>query len=174
MGRILKALRERLRKWAETPPPVSGANVATILVADDEPYIVRYAEVNLQRAGYRVITTTAADNVLPLAQLEHPALIVLDSHMPHPRPTGCEILRALRADPKLGQTPVVLMASGVARHIDGECCRDRLTEAEHGALTGYLLKPFNPMDLLKLVRQRIALDPYHGVDPYFRGSGRLH
>jgi CheY-like chemotaxis protein len=139
----------------DKPPPLPAPAPATILVADDEPYIVRLIEVSLQRASYRVVTTTVADKVLPLIQSERPALIVLESHMPDYRPTGCEILRALRSDPTLAETPVILLGHK-GEHAGGDCCQRHLSAGEDATRTDYLLKPFNPMELLTLVRR--ALD----------------
>src|SRR5688572_20848715 len=50
-----------------------------ILVGDDERHIVRLVEVNLQRAGYYVVTTMDREAILDLARADPPDLIVIDA-----------------------------------------------------------------------------------------------
>lgn len=58
-------------------------------------------------------------------------LVLLDLNMP--RMNGIEFLRALRADPELSPTPVVVLTTSDAE-------RDKV-EAYHLHVAGYLLKP---------------------------------
>ena len=53
-----------------------------VLVVDDEPHIVRLVEVNLQRAGYQVITASSGAEALEKISDEKPDLVTLDILMP--------------------------------------------------------------------------------------------
>ena len=54
-----------------------------ILAVDDERHIVRLVEVNLQRAGYEVVTAYDGREALEKVKSENPDLIVLDVMMPY-------------------------------------------------------------------------------------------
>jgi DNA-binding response OmpR family regulator len=49
------------------------------LVADDEPHVLRLAEVNLRRAGYEVLTASTPAEALDLARQHLPDLLIVDS-----------------------------------------------------------------------------------------------
>lgn len=125
-------------------------------MADDEPHIVRLVGVNLRRAGYAVIATTRWERVLDLARSARPALIILDLSMAdasRDEPTGCRIVRALRADPLVSDAPVILLAVKSARAEEFRPCADLAPDA-----VTYFFKPFVPSELLALVRQRLHPD----------------
>lgn len=68
-----------------------------ILVVDDERHIVRLIEINLERAGYHVITAYDGVEALKKVASEKPHMVILDIMMP--RMDGWEVLAKLRADP---------------------------------------------------------------------------
>jgi len=53
-----------------------------ILAVDDERHIVRLIQVNLERAGYQVITAFDGTEGLKKVETEKPDLVVLDVMMP--------------------------------------------------------------------------------------------
>lgn len=116
-----------------------------IYVVDDEPLISRLAQVNLERAGYKV--QTALDGMEALQALQsgkvQPDLILLDVMMPFM--DGFELLEQLRADFQLQSIPVVVMT---ARSRD----EDMLVGKELGARQ-YLTKPINPTELISTVNE---------------------
>ena len=114
-----------------------------VLAVDDERYIRRLVEVNLQRAGYRV--STAEDGVEALERIreERPDLVVLDVMMP--RKDGMAVLKELKADPATADIPVVMLT---AKAQDADVFRGW----QEGA-NCYLTKPFNPMELLTFVKR---------------------
>jgi CheY-like chemotaxis protein len=131
-----------------------------ILVADDEPAIIRLVDINLQRAGYAAITTTDWEEVLPMARATRPEVIVLDIRMPRRasrteehEETGCELVRAIRADPSLSGIPVILLTYRSARAVEDSRCPDLPPDA-----ATYLYKPFNPAELLSLVNDLIRTE----------------
>ena len=83
-----------------------SALATKVLVADDDELLRTLMEHKLTAAGYEVVTATDGSEALALAAREHPDVIVLDAMMP--QRDGFEVLRALKADPSLGGTPVVI------------------------------------------------------------------
>ena len=114
-----------------------------ILVVDDEKHIVRLVQLNLERAGYEVITAYDGLEALEKVQSEHPDMIVLDVMMP--RLDGFETLRRLRANPETAEIPVIMLTAKSQE-------QDIFTGWQSGA-DCYLTKPFNPMELLTFVKR---------------------
>lgn len=119
---------------------------ARILVADDEPDVLRLVRLKLERAGYEVVTATAGDEALGLALSAVPALVLLDVSMPGM--DGLEVCRAIKRQlgPR-GPRVVILSARGLARDVSGGL--------ESGA-DGYIVKPFSPNALLAEVQRYLA------------------
>ena len=121
----------------EAPPgPTLTSGPLTILVADDDPTIVRLLTLALEPEGFRVVTANDGKTALDRARREHPALILLDWEMPGA--DGIEVTRTLRSDsdPALRDVPVVLITalSGV----------DNTAAGFAAGVTDYLTKPFRP------------------------------
>jgi len=108
----------------------------TILVADDDPTMVRLLTLALEPDGFRVVTANDGKAALEQASLEHPALILLDWQMPGA--DGIEVTRALRRneDPALRDVPVVL--------ITAQSGPDNTAAGFAAGVTDYLTKPFRP------------------------------
>ncbi|HIE09534.1 MAG TPA: response regulator [Armatimonadetes bacterium] len=116
---------------------------ARILVVDDEPEIVRAIRTNLELEGYEVLEAYNGPDALKIARSERPDLVVLDVLMPEM--DGWQVLREIRGDKELKDTPVVLLtALSSDRDVD--------TGWELGAHR-YLTKPFEPQRLIEVVRE---------------------
>jgi CheY-like chemotaxis protein len=81
----------------------------TILVVDDEFVIREVLTELLEWEGYTVLTATNGEEGLEQIAGARPSLVLLDFMMPVM--DGLEMLRRLRADPALRDTPVVLMTA---------------------------------------------------------------
>lgn len=114
-----------------------------ILAVDDERHIVRLVEVNLQRAGYEVVTAYDGREALEKVQSENPDLVVLDVMMPYM--DGFEVLKNLKADPKTAEIPVIMLT---AKAQDAD-----VFKGWQSGVDCYLTKPFNPMELLTFVKR---------------------
>ena len=79
-----------------------------ILLADDEPMIHQIAGKLLTSAGYNVLMATNGRQAIALAREEQPVLIVLDLVMPEM--TGLDVVRGIRNDPSLEETPILIMS----------------------------------------------------------------
>src|SRR4029079_2207400 len=96
---------------APAPQAATSTGPRTILVADDDPTIVRLLTLTLEQDGFRVVSANDGASALQLARQERPHLILLDWQMPQAE--GIEVTRRLRseADPALRDVPVVLITS---------------------------------------------------------------
>ncbi len=92
---------------ADSGEPKGQKHSDTILVIDDDPSIRDVLTRLLGPEGFAV--HTAVDGVEGLAQARalRPAIIILDVLMP--RLDGWEVLRALKTDPDLAATPVIML-----------------------------------------------------------------
>ena len=134
----------------------------TILVVEDEPAIQDLIQINLEMAGYRVLTYDSAESALKQVQLELPDLALLDWMLPGM--SGVELARRLRADSRTKSLPIILLTA------KGEE-EDKLKGLESGA-DDYMTKPFSVRELearIKAVLRRRAPEltqdviEYHGL-----------
>jgi len=131
--------------------PVSPPGATTILIADDDPDIIRLLTMTLRPEGFRLVSAYDGETALAIARTERPDLILMDWNMPER--DGIEVCRALRAesDPRLRDVPVVLLTA-----------RARAEDTAAGFAAGatdYLTKPFKPTHVRSrvhtwLLRQR--------------------
>jgi DNA-binding response OmpR family regulator len=113
-----------------------------VLLVDDEQSIRTICRVNLEGDGLAV--TEAADGTEALDQVrqERPSLVLLDVMMPSV--DGWKVAKELAADDDTRDIPVVFLSARAARE-------DRLRAQELGAV-GYVVKPFDPVELAVVVR----------------------
>lgn len=110
-----------------------------ILLADDDPQILRALRITLSARGYEVITAPDGKQALRAAIDEHPDLIVLDLGMPGL--SGLEVIEAVRG---WSQMPI-LVVSGRADSLD------KVYALDAGA-DDYVTKPFAADELLARIR----------------------
>ena len=118
----------------------------TVLIADDEPNIVVSLEFMLRREGHRILVAHDGTEALDLIRCEHPQLVLLDAMMPGL--TGFEVCEAVRADPGLAATRI-LMLSAKARPTD-------MARGVGAGADAYVTKPFATRDLIERVRGLLA------------------
>ena len=114
-----------------------------IVVADDEPYVLRSLEYTLSRAGYRVVTAVDGQDALEKIVAEIPDLVFLDIQMP--RLNGNEVCRRLRQESTLPDLHVIVIT---AKGQESE----RQFALECGA-SEYITKPYSPRKVLERVRE---------------------
>lgn len=81
----------------------------TVLIADDDPMMVNTLVRAARRAGITPVTDTTSENVVKLAKLHRPQLIVLDVYQTI---DGRDLLVALKADPNTRHIRVVMVSGG--------------------------------------------------------------
>ena len=114
-----------------------------VLVVDDEPFIRMAVSMMLTLEGHTVETAADGETALRLAEQFLPAVILTDLHMQ--RMNGLALLAAVRANPAMANTRVVL--------ITGEYSSD--TAATAGPKVDCrLTKPFTRAQLLDALKAR--------------------
>ena len=131
-------LRRRLNAEVSTP---SGKNILEvaldknmkILIVDDFSTMRRIIKNLLRDLGF-TNTHEADDGVtaLPMLRSGDFAFLVTDWNMPGM--TGINLLKEVRADPKLVALPVLMVTA--------EAKRDQIIEAAQAGVNGYVVKPF--------------------------------
>lgn len=113
-----------------------------ILIVDDSPTIRDITASTLRSANYDVIEAEHGVAGLDVLRREPVDLIISDLHMY--TMGGVEFVSKVRENPKHAATPILFLTTEEA---------DDLKEVgrEVGA-TGWMVKPFDPAELLKLVR----------------------
>jgi two-component system, OmpR family, KDP operon response regulator KdpE len=110
-----------------------------ILIADDDPQILRALKVTLRARGYEIFTAGDGVEALDMAAQHHPDLVMLDLGMP--KLDGVEVIQGLR-----GWTQVpVLVVSGRTD------AADKVDALDAGA-DDYVTKPFAIDELLARIR----------------------
>lgn len=108
-----------------------------ILIIDDEPSILRIAQLGLQIQGWKSLTVTSGQRGLELAVTEAPDAILLDVMMPDL--DGMMVLKQLKVDPQTAPIPVIFLTAKSQ-------AADRLKFYQAG-VSGVILKPFDPTTL---------------------------
>ncbi len=115
----------------------------TVLAVDDERSIVRLVQVNLQRAGYNVVTASDGKQALDMIEAEPPDMVISDVMMPFM--DGFELLKRLKQNPVTRELPIIMLT---AKAMDSD-----VYEGWRAGADFYLTKPFNPQELLMWVRR---------------------
>ncbi|MGA9753641.1 MAG: response regulator [Desulfobaccales bacterium] len=124
-------------------PPVARRPGRPILVVEDNRDNLLVITAVLDEAGYKYITAADGQEAVARAREASPALILMDLHLPDVG--GLEAARQIKADPLLAGTPIVALTAMAMR---GD--REEILAA---GLDDYLAKPFEPQELMQLVRR---------------------
>ena len=119
-----------------------------VLVVDDEPFICRSLSFVLRKDDYEVFEARNGEEALAIIREHHPDLVFLDVMMP--KLNGFDVTRAVKADPSLQGTKIVLLT---AKGQDA----DRQVGEDVGA-DDYMTKPFSPTKILERARDLLERD----------------
>jgi CheY-like chemotaxis protein len=123
---------------------VAGAQ--RVLVVDDDDVIRQLITVNLELEGFEVVTAFDGQDALDKVKEAGVSVVTLDVMMP--RVDGWEAAARLRSDPETAHIKVVLL-SARAQEAD-------LQRGEKIGVDAYLTKPFDPDELIEMVRRLAA------------------
>ena len=113
--------------------------MATILVIEDEPELVKVLRSYLEQAGFSVISASRGDTGLSIWERKRPDIVLLDLNMPGM--DGLDVAREIR---RKGDTPIIMLTARVEE-------TDELVGLELGA-DDYIAKPFSPKLVVARVR----------------------
>lgn len=106
-----------------------------ILIVDDFPTMRKIVKSVLKQLGYQNISE-AEDGQLALNFLKvNPQIEFIVSDWNMPNMTGIELLKMVRADPKLKHLPFLMVTA--------EADKDNIVEAVKSGVNNYIVKPFN-------------------------------
>jgi len=125
---------------------VPGRSPKTVVIVDDEAFILMMLDEKLRSRGYRTILRKRADDLLKVVEQERPDLIILDWMMPGI--SGIEALKRLRDHP-IGATVPVFMLTARGQGTDEQA-------GYSAGVTRYLTKPFSPNHVLRLVEETVG------------------
>ncbi len=120
-----------------------------ILVADDDPPILRIVQIVLSKHGVTVITAQDGEEAFQMAIVEKPDAILLDIHMP--KMNGLEVLSKLKATEGTARIPVGFLTA--AKELE------TFKQAQELGGLLYVIKPFKPERLVDTVGLLLACQP---------------
>jgi DNA-binding response OmpR family regulator len=121
---------------------LSTADMATVLIVDDDPKIRELLRLYVEREGHRAAFAADGPEALAVAGQSRPDLVLLDVMLPGL--DGFEVCRQLR---EVSDVPVVVLT---ARSGDS----DKVVGLDIGA-DDYIVKPFSPRELMARVRVQL-------------------
>jgi two-component system chemotaxis response regulator CheY len=127
------------------PPPSSDAppTVKRILTIDDSKTMRDMLRFTLVDAGFSVLQAVDGQDGLDVLKKEKVDVVITDINMP--KLDGYGVIRHLRADASYDDTPILVLST------EGDQ-KTREIGRDAGA-TGWLVKPFDPDQLVDIVRQ---------------------
>jgi len=116
----------------------------TILTVDDSASIRQMVSFTLKQAGYTVVEADDGANGLNVAKSNGGiGLVITDLNMPNMN--GLELIRNLRTLPAYKFTPILMLTT--------ESDDSKKMEGKQAGATGWIVKPFNPEQLLKVIQK---------------------
>jgi len=123
-----------------------------ILIADDDPQILRALRVTLSAKGYQVVTATDGQETISRMIDEHPDLVMLDLGMPGL--DGVEVIQGIRG---WSAVPILVVSGRTG-------AGDKVDALDAGA-DDYVTKPFSIDELLARIRALTRRHPLHEPEP---------
>lgn len=115
-----------------------------MLVVDDNKVIRQLIRVNLELEGFEVVTAADGAECLDVIHEVRPDVVTLDVVMP--RLDGLRTAARLRSDPRTRGLPLVVVSA---------CTQYEVEVGSEVGVDAFLAKPFEPADLLGIVRQLV-------------------
>jgi two-component system chemotaxis response regulator CheY len=117
--------------------------VATILAVDDSASMRQMVSFTLKGAGYNVVEAVDGVDALNKAKAQSFDCIVTDVNMPNK--DGIALIKDLRSLPNYKFTPMLMLTT--------ESGMDKKQQGKEAGATGWIVKPFNPDQLLKTIKK---------------------
>ena len=117
----------------------------TILAVDDSASMRQMVSFTLKGAGFDVVEASDGAEALRLAKTKAFNLVITDINMPNM--DGITLVKELRALPNYKFTPLLLLTT--------ESSPEKKQQGKAAGATGWIVKPFNPEQLIGTVRKVI-------------------
>jgi two-component system, chemotaxis family, chemotaxis protein CheY len=119
---------------------------ASILAVDDSASMRQMVSFTLKGAGYDVVEAADGVEALSIAKSRSVNLVITDVNMPNM--DGISLIRELRALPSYKFTPLLMLTT--------ESSADKKQQGKSAGATGWIVKPFNPEQLLNTVKKVLS------------------
>ena len=119
---------------------------ASILAVDDSASMRQMVSFTLKGAGYDVVEASDGVQALNLAKARAVNLVITDVNMPNM--DGISLIRELRTLTSYRFTPLLMLTT--------ESSVEKKQEGKAAGATGWIVKPFNPEQLLKTVKKVLS------------------
>jgi len=119
--------------------------VKTIMAVDDSASLRQMVGVVLRGGGYQVVESVDGMDALSKLKGQELHLVLTDINMP--KMDGLEFTRKLRAMPQYKFVPIVLLTT--------ESNPEKKQQGKAAGATAWIVKPFNPDQLLAVVKKVI-------------------
>ncbi len=117
--------------------------MASILAVDDSASMRQMVTFTLKGAGYEVVEAADGVQALNIARDRSVNLVITDVNMPNM--DGISLIRELRALPSYKFTPLLMLTT--------ESSPEKKQQGKAAGATGWIVKPFNPEQLLATVKK---------------------
>lgn len=144
------------RTYSRVVPGASGR----VLVVDDNKVIRQLIRVNLELEGFEVVTAADGAECLDVVHQVRPDLITLDVVMP--RLDGLRTAARLRGDARTRRLPLAIVSA---------CSQYEVEAGLDVGIDAFLAKPFEPAELVSLVRQLMERAGSGGGEGVLYGVG---
>ena len=114
-----------------------------ILAVDDSASMRQMVSFTLQGAGYEVVEACDGQDAFNKAKMGGVDLVLSDVNMPVM--DGITLIRNLRTLPDYKFTPILMLTT--------ESAADKKSEGKAAGATGWIVKPFNPDQLLNTIKK---------------------
>ena len=116
---------------------------ASILAVDDSASMRQMVSFTLKGAGYDVVEAADGAQALDIAKSRAVNLVITDVNMPNM--DGISLIRELRSLPSYRFTPLLMLTT--------ESSPEKKQQGRAAGATGWVVKPFNPEQLLSTVKK---------------------
>ena len=117
--------------------------MAKILAVDDSASMRQMVSFTLKGAGYQVDEASNGQEALSKAKSAKYDLVITDVNMPVM--DGISLIRNLRAEAGYKFTPLLMLTT--------ESGADKKSEGKAAGATGWIVKPFNPDQLVATIKK---------------------
>ncbi len=115
--------------------------MSNILIADDDPVMVKLLEFNLKRSGYTVTVCREGLSVMPQAMEKRPVLAIFDLMLPGR--SGLELIHDFKDSKELAELPIIV--------VTGQGKGSTKQELLGAGASTVFTKPFSPTILMSRI-----------------------